>query len=124
MPRLNFDRGTDTLFFGFLTGAPTGFNSRVVLPDEWRATGELNRKRSGSLKAIHGQSASWREVSLDVWAQRVPEQAGALAVPVVDLLAIGIDADEFGELITLLPGLERLDRGKEGVPTCCRSLTR
>jgi hypothetical protein len=95
----------------FLTGAPTGFNSRVVAPDEWRATGEVNRKRSGSLKAIHGQSASWGEVSPDVWAQRVPEQAGALEVPVVDLLAIGIDAGEFGELISLVPGLERLDCG-------------
>ena len=99
----------------FLTGASTGFNSRVVLPDEWRAIDELNRKRSRSLKAIHGQSASWREVSPDVWAQKVPEQAGLLDVPVVDLLALGIDADEFGELISLVPELERLDSGKEAV---------
>jgi hypothetical protein len=99
----------------FLTGASTGFSSRVVLPDEWRAIDELNRKRSRSLKAIHGQSASWREVSPDVWAQKVPEQAGLLDVPVVDLLALGIDADEFGELISLVPELERLDSGKEAV---------
>jgi hypothetical protein len=95
----------------FLTGAATGFNSRRVSPEQWRATVELNRKRSRSLKAIHGQSASWGEISPDVWAQRVPEQAGALEVPVVDLLAIGIDADEFGELISLVPGLVRLDCG-------------
>lgn len=62
-------------------------------------------------KAIHGPSASWRDVSPDVWAQRVPEQAGALEVPVVDLLAIGIDADEFGELSSLVPGLEHVDCG-------------
>ena len=33
----------------------------------------------------------------------------------VDLLALGIDADEFGDLISLVPGLERLDSGKEAV---------
>jgi hypothetical protein len=95
----------------FLTGAATGFNSRRVSPEQWRATVELNRKRSRSLKAIHGQSASWGEISPDVWAQRVAEQARALEVPVVDLLAIAIDADEFGEWVSLVPGLVRLDCG-------------
>jgi hypothetical protein len=81
----------------------------------------FNRKRSRSLKAEHGQSASWGEISPDVWAQSVPEQAGALEVPVIDLLALGVDADEFGELVSLDPGLERLDSGKEAVAWLHRS---
>jgi hypothetical protein len=112
---------SDQFQIDFLTGAATGFNSRRVSPEQWRATAELNRKRSRSLKAIHGQSASWGEISPDVWAQRVPEQAGALEVPVIDLLALGVDADEFGELVSLDPGLERLDSGKEAVAWLHRS---